>query len=122
MPRKTLAEHLAADPALVFIQDDDFAEDVVYTPFEGAQRSITVTVTDDDTAMEPMDGGTETAVRRLRVFAVNNASTGIDTPAIGDQLLRAGDDDPFVFSGDVFDEDGHCYLLGFWRREDRARG
>jgi len=122
MTRKTLAEMLAADPAAVYIQDSDFAEDVSYTPFEGAARTIGVVVADDGTAMEPGEDGSETKIRRIRVYCQISSTLGIDDPQTGDELLRSGDDYPYVYSGEIFEQDAHSLLLEFWRREDLARG
>lgn len=121
MARNTLADQIEADVADVFLATDDFAEAVEYTPHEGAGRSITVVI-EDVTEAELTEEGGERAIRRLSVFAAKSSTTGIDAPQLQDELLLDGDERPFVYGGEIIEEDMDAWTLLFWRHEDTGRG
>jgi hypothetical protein len=82
----TLREQITADVADVFMQVDDFAEDVTYIPGTGASRTVTCVIEEEQ---EYFDTELDTQLlERIRVFVPRTAA-GIQTPKIGDKIKRS---------------------------------
>lgn len=86
----SLADDLIDDIGDVFLDTEDFAEAAAYTPKGGAARSITVVVTDDN-SRRANEAHHLTDVRTIRVLAKRDAEAGIDTPSLGDRLVRSAE-------------------------------
>jgi len=80
----TLKTQIAADVAAVFLQTDDFAETVTYTPVGGAGASMTVLFFPDPMSMIDLPDGNKQAT----LAAVYVAETDVVTPQRGDQVTR----------------------------------
>lgn len=86
----TLKSLIASDVQAVFLNKDEFAEDVEYHPKGGTLRTVTVTVLDDS---ERFDDEQMHIVRTrvLRFFVEKHETRGIISPQLGDYIIR--DDD-----------------------------
>lgn len=73
------------------LDTDEFAESITYYPTGGEARSITVTVSRQD---QRQDDQAHHRLQResLFVLARDHATTGIDTPQLGDAVRLAGDE------------------------------
>jgi hypothetical protein len=114
----TLRAQITSDVADVFLNNEDFAETLYYKPKDGDQRTLTCVVDEDDDYQD-----TETGImhkRVLSVFASRSATTGIDSPQLGDRISRAidgtGDDAVwYAFAGNVTDIDENAWTVKFQR-------
>ena len=81
----TLHDMIQADAVNVFANPNDFAEDVVYYPYSGEPRSISVVIERQQVQLNPEDGDTLSPV--FIVHVANNATEGISS----DELNVGGD-------------------------------
>lgn len=85
----TLAAQIAADVDDVFLNADDFGEEVSYTPVGGSSRTITVVV--EPQAAEIREEGNHLVEHRIiRVFAKKHATEGIAVLSKGDAITWNG--------------------------------
>ncbi len=121
----TLKELIESDVADVFMNTDDFAEDVTYYPAGGgASRTVSAIVDEDGTFQTDDTGLARTEVIHVTVSRNRNDETtdgvavgGIDNPQIGDCIRRENDPDDkgYSFSGDKEDVDEFCWVLIYKR-------
>jgi hypothetical protein len=114
----TLRAQITSDVAAVFLNNEDFAETLYYKPKDSDQRTLTCVVDEDDDYQDQDTGIMHKRV--LSVFASRSASTGIDTPQLGDRISRAidgtGDDAVwYAFAGNVTDIDENAWTVKFQR-------
>lgn len=117
----TLRSVIAADVESVFLDTDEFAESVTYTPAAGGgARTITVVIEEvgtfrtDDNMVSTMD--------EIIVVAQRDPSAtmgGIDRPRLGDTILRSATEDPeqrpYAFSGEIEDSEPDTWSLKYIR-------
>ena len=119
----TLRTEITADVTDVFLQVDDFAEDITFIPASGASRTVRCIVEaereyfDTEVSTEQLD--------RIRVF-VSRSASGIPTIDIGDSVKRSVTFDPeqrqYGFTGDIeFPEPDTVWLL-FARKRQKQFG
>lgn len=88
----TLKDQIDEDALNVFLSEDDFAEEITYTPYRGPQesapapRTISAAVFRDGLVSVGDDGG-ETVSPIFAVHVHNNSTTGISS----DELDLGGD-------------------------------
>jgi hypothetical protein len=114
----TLRAQISPDIAGVFLNDEEHAETLYYKPKDGTQRTLTCVVNEDDDYQDVETGIMHKRV--ISVFASRSASTGIDTPQLGDRISRAidgtGDDAVwYAFAGNVTDIDENAWTVKFQR-------
>ena len=119
----TFREQRIADIAGVFMNNDDFAEDVTYIPKSGSSRPVQCIV---EAEQEYFDGDQSTEkLERLRVF-VDKTATGIPTPVIGDSVLRSATFDPeqrrYGHSGDIEFKEPESHWVIFTRKRQSQFG
>jgi hypothetical protein len=116
----TLKQQIAADVADVFLNEDEFAESLVFQPQGGQDRPIVGSV---DQATEHPDtgmGGID-RVERIEVFVSRDEDDemtgGVATVQIGDRLKRTvnGIEQVYGFTGEILDEDDNSWTLVFER-------
>ena len=73
----TFKEQVEADVAAVFLNEDEFAESITYTPTGGVARTILAIVDRQDETIEYRDGG-QVRVRVREIHVADHATTGID--------------------------------------------
>lgn len=81
-----LREQITADVTDVFLEVDDFAEDVTYIPASGASRTVRCVVEKEQEYFDT-DHSTE-ELERIRVF-VPRTEDGILSPVVGDGIRRS---------------------------------
>lgn len=85
----TLAAQIAADVETVFLNTDDFGEEVSYTPAGGAARTIVVVI-EPQPAEIRQEGSHLVEHRIVRVLAKVHATEGIITLSKGDSITWNG--------------------------------
>lgn len=80
---------MASDVDDVFLNTDEHAESVTYTPNGGSGRSIVVVILAIPSEIA-MEGNHEVEHKLINVFAKRDATTGINAPAKGDTLTWQG--------------------------------
>lgn len=117
-----LKDLIASDVTSVFLNEDEFAEPVDYTPKNGAARSITAVVRHNQEAIEnePIDYENET----ILVFVQRDEDGGIEAPQRGDELVRTNEPDqtPFGFSGRIISSDASAWTAEFKRPKVTTMG
>lgn len=85
----TLKTQMADDAPAVFLNTDEFAETVTYTPSGGSGRSIKAIVELNVASIVTSQDG-QTHADRATLYASRNASTGIPSPSHDDQFTISG--------------------------------
>ena len=118
----TLREQMAADVAGVFLNDEEHAESVTYTPANGVARTITAIVNEDG-GLEDQDGRLADRIYAW-VFVARSGTTGIDDPQVNDTLAvtRGGEEVRFTYAGGVSDADDSGWWLRFSRQKNKRYG
>jgi hypothetical protein len=82
---RTLDDDISDDVGAVFLNDEEFAEDVVFTPQNGAARTITAIV---EQQMSPLKDGRaeQERVNHIRVTCRDDATEGIHEVNLVDRL------------------------------------
>lgn len=108
----TLREQMESDVSSVFLNTDEHAETVTYTPKNGTARSVTVII-DEDGSLTDLDGN-RIGKNVAQVFAERSES-GIPTPALGDTiaLTRNGISFLLSYAGIFTDADEFGWWLTF---------
>lgn len=109
----TLKSLMAADIDDVFLNTDEHAEEVLFTPVNGPQRSITAVIDEKPSEIRE-DGNHLLNLRVISVFVKRDATTGISAPAMGDTLQWDGK--TFSYDGPITmdsDQDGVGLTLKF---------
>lgn len=108
---------------------DNAGERVGYTPTGGTIRQITAAFAPADQMTVDLLSDHTDDEEEKEVFNVSvrkSGSLGIDSPSIGDAILRdkkqQDDDRPFVFSGMIKSETKNRLVLVYWRYKQTARG
>jgi len=120
----TLKQQITADVAGVFLDTDEFAEEVTYIPADGAEVSITVIIEEED---EFLDENNRSAfVEYIRVFAKRATADGIKSPTIGDGIKRSATEDPgqqvYGYTGQREDPERDTWWLLFKRTRTQRQG
>lgn len=116
MPR-TFADDLQDDVTNAFLTE--FAESVMYYPKSGEARSVTADCREQGSYPDDSNGGfVSMEVLELRVS--RDATSGIDSPQIGDRLLRSGETDYWNWHGEKSQVGPAMWTLTF-QRESQFR-
>lgn len=96
----TLKAQIHSDVADVFLNVNDFGETFTYCPVGGSRRDIVGVVAFEQTEVIETQAGKQNR-HTLQLFCSRSATTGIDSPQLGDGLWRksADDTDGFAFGG-----------------------
>lgn len=105
----TLATQIAADVDTVFLNENDFGEEISYTPVGGSPRTIVAVVVPMPAEIRE-EGNHLMEHRMVSVLAKNHATTGISSPAKGDTIAWNGK--TYSLVGDV-DEQMGAFQLRF---------
>lgn len=118
----TLREQMDADVSNVFLNTDEHAEDVTYTPKGGAARTIAVII-DEDSQFIPTQNDARTS-DMASVFCRRDGSTGIVNPQLGDTIATERNGLSFVWSwaGESADADEFSWWLLFKRTRMERMG
>lgn len=107
----------------VFLNTEHFAEEVIYMPAGGAERTITAIV-----RARRQSGALQQHVTTdedvLDVKVLRDETDGVETPQRGDRL-RLPTDPPgkqYSFSGEITDETPHSFGLVFIHRRPHEVG
>lgn len=103
----TLRSLIESDVSAVFLVEDDFGEEVSYTPSGGSARTIVVSLTPMPAEIRE-EGNHLIEHRMISVLAENHATTGINAPAKGDTLVWNGN--TYSLVGDVDEQIGAFQL------------
>lgn len=120
----TLREQITTDVSAVFLNTDDFAETVTYTPKSGDARQVSAVVDESERYEEGVRGG-KRKVTVLEVLVSRDETTGIATPKFGDGLSRrltGKENETFSFRGESVETDENAWTLTFWRDVDEVIG
>lgn len=122
----TLKQQIAADVPAVFLNADEFAEQLVFLPKDGPPRNLLGSVEDVTDYRDNADGIMQAT--RLEIFVSRDrehADTGgIDAIVPGDGVHRASDPEgvAYAFTGDILDADEASWTLVFQRVADYELG
>lgn len=116
MPR-TFSDDLKDDVTNAFLTE--FAESVMYHPASGAARSVTADCREQGSYPDESDGGF-VSMEVLEVRVSREAIGGIDSPQIGDRLLRTGETDFWNWHGEKSQVSPAMWTLTF-QRESQYR-
>jgi len=119
----TLKQQITADVAGVFLDTDEFAESVTYIPASGAQSTITVIIEESDEFLDMEDRVVDDEM--ISVFTART-SAGIQSPVIGDGILRSTTEDPeqrvYGYMQQREDPERDSWWLLFKRRKTQRQG
>jgi hypothetical protein len=120
MPR-TFADTLASD-AGVHLSANYWGRTCTYISKASGPREITCVV--DERSELVVDAQGRFTSTMLHVFCFRDATTGIDSPQIGDALKVAGmpEEHAFTYVGMADDADENAWTLIFERRAPYSRG
>lgn len=115
----------------VWLNAELFAEEVTITPVAGVPHPVTVHI-DSDRDRDFNDSGATRMVEKIRVLCSRiedeeqNTKGFLRTPAIGTQLLRSTDNDPYqepyIYTGEIEDERPWKWRLVFERERIIGQG
>lgn len=117
----TLREQIADDLETVFLNTDDFACAVAYTPKAGQPRSVVMCIDRRRSFRDDVSGLTNVEIAECRCLrdASNATRGGIATPQIGDTILLPQTEDPeqrpFAYAGIADDLSPNDWVLHFTR-------
>lgn len=108
----TLREQMQADVSAVFLNTNEHAETITYTPYRGVARSIVAIVNED--VLSPDNEGVREQEHSIAVFTSRDGTTGIDAPQAGDVITftRNGLTITARWAGDSPDADA----FSWWHR------
>jgi hypothetical protein len=121
----TLREQITADVSSVFLNDEDFAETLIYKPACGGSRTITGVVDEDGTY--PELANEKDSIEFLSVFVSRDATNGIDNPQLGDRISRVIDGEgneakAYTYLGEKAEVDENAWTLKFTRQYTVLKG
>lgn len=101
-------------------------EVVTYTPVNQANRDITVQIAGNRVSIEINEGGSEQVIERIGVHCLRNGTTGINTPRLGDTIVRYAasepDERPYLYTGEIAWQSVDDWVLQFSRYRWTAHG
>lgn len=119
----TLKQQINADVSGVFLDTDEFAEEVTYIPAGGAAVSITVIIEETD---EFLDIEGRAVFDEVILVFTSRDSSGIATPVINDGLKRSAAEDPsqrlYGYMGQKESPERDSWWLMFKRRKTQRQG
>lgn len=77
---------MALDAVGVFLNDDEFAEEITYTPYGGTPRTIKAIVVRERLGTNPEDSG-RTLRNECEIFIANHATSGVTSVDKGDDSV-----------------------------------
>lgn len=90
----TLRSLMNADIATVFLNEDEFAETIIFSaPWSGGPRSISALVGERELDNSNSQLG-NSDMETVTILVANNATTGIDRAAIGSTIEFGSDTEP----------------------------
>jgi len=114
----SLSELVASDVSDVFLNANDFAETVTYTPTGGSARTILAVVILGQSGLK-QDQTHFTSDSTISVYVSNDATTGIDNPQLKDTITWGGV--LYSFSS-ISGQDVGGWQLMFVRHDIKAGG
>ena len=105
----TLRDQIAEDVDSVFLNEDDFAEEIRYTPVGGVGRDITAVVIRRPSPIRS-DANHLTHDNAVDVCVKRSSTTGVSEPKLGDSIVWSSQIYSFV---EIVSEDSDGLMLRF---------
>lgn len=115
----TLASQIISDVTDVFLNSDEFAESVSYTPFGSSAKSINAVVEYEETVESSPQIDGRGRVKRARMYISTDATDGVATPTNKDTVEINSADWNVVGSPE---SDAGMWVLSIERFESTEKG
>jgi hypothetical protein len=118
----TLRDVMESDVTDVFLNTDEHAESITYTPKGGTARTITAIIDEDAQFIATQ---TDAALADMAaIYATRDPLTGIDQPQLGDTITftRSGLVIVWAWTGETGDADEFSWWLVFKRTRMERMG
>ena len=117
----TLKDLMESDLSEVFLNTDEFSENVTYYPCEGEKRDISAAVFVGQQFERRNNNLLK--VQTATIHVSNDSATGIDNPRMGDAIRLATDDKDTLWSfKEIKLRDSAGFVLMFGRHKPKKSG